>query len=311
MARRRPKQPPGPNWTCRVVKEAGRNRTYWISPIRRIRFKRKKYAVMFEELRQRHDEDHEVIAWNEYRKITSGKDRAQVIRPQQYDDEPRYDTTSRPKKKDPPSGGRVGRPNVVTESAGQCRCYWRSPVRDIEFRKYKSACTFEGIREQFGGDETRAWAEYRKITAGEDTFVISPFQSKTNEGKIDGLATESSSNDDGLPPSMKHGGLEERKKEDRGPRVTSSPLALDALNDGYDDNVGGGLVGRLPPKSVARVASMTQPLPAATNNNDIETSHLSSDDEEINAWIWKSCRMRKASTTNTTTVSRAGDIDSS
>ncbi len=85
--------------------------------------------------------------------------------------------------------------------------------------------------------------------------------------------------------------------------MSSLLLALDRSNDNSEDNSKGDLVGRSPPESVAPVASATMQPPVAKYNDDIATSYPSSDDEEINAWIWKSSRKGKVTTVNTRTVS--------
>ncbi|KAL3822157.1 LOW QUALITY PROTEIN: hypothetical protein ACHAXA_011702, partial [Cyclostephanos tholiformis] len=165
--------PPGPDWTSKVVKDSRQNRTHWLSPIRRIEFKWYKQACVFEEMRKMYDND-EVRAWTEFRRVTAGVEQVMVVDPFQYDEQG-SSTTLLPGQRNPPPGpGWTA--SAVTEAVGTHRCYWRSPVRKIEFRKYKPACAFEKLREQFGADEIQAWAQYRKMTVGKDTYVVAPFQ---------------------------------------------------------------------------------------------------------------------------------------
>ena len=66
--------------------------------------------------------------------------------------------------------------NIVEECVRVYCCHWHSPVRNIKFQKYKLACTFEELREQLGGNETQAWAQYREMMIKKDTHVVSPYQ---------------------------------------------------------------------------------------------------------------------------------------
>jgi hypothetical protein len=53
---------------------------------------------------------------------------------------------------------------------------WISPVRKIQFRRWKQACEFEDLRKRFGDDEIKAWTEYREMKRGVPTHVVSPEQ---------------------------------------------------------------------------------------------------------------------------------------
>jgi hypothetical protein len=59
---------------------------------------------------------------------------------------------------------------------GMCQCQSSTLVFSHEFRRYQPACEFEKLREHFGGDEKLAWAEYQKLTARGNTFVVDPSQ---------------------------------------------------------------------------------------------------------------------------------------
>ena len=76
---------PGPEWTPKLVREAGQNRSHWLSPVRRIEFKRYKQACEFEEWRKKHDND-EVRAWNQFRRIKAGVEQIQVVSILKYDE---------------------------------------------------------------------------------------------------------------------------------------------------------------------------------------------------------------------------------
>ena len=75
------KSPPGPDWTSKCVNNAGKSRFHWVSPTRRIEFKRLTAACQFEKLREMHVHD-EVKAWKEYR---SNGGKTFVVAPHQYD----------------------------------------------------------------------------------------------------------------------------------------------------------------------------------------------------------------------------------
>ncbi|KAL3773343.1 hypothetical protein ACHAW5_010020 [Stephanodiscus triporus] len=82
-ARKSPKSPPpGPGWESKLVKYRGQNRLHWLSPGRRIEFKRYKPACQFEKLREDNDND-EVRAWHKYRRNVRGA--TFVVSPHQYD----------------------------------------------------------------------------------------------------------------------------------------------------------------------------------------------------------------------------------
>lgn len=166
-------------------------------------------------------------------------------------------------------------------------------------------------------DELLAWNEFRSIKNVRDVKVVPPaqydettLQLKENPRASLGLDCTSRVKSPRSGDEDKSDNRFKRKRTVGHRRQgMSSPLPLDPSNNNKDDdNVDGGLVGRLPPKSVLTVASTTQPL-AVKFNDEVETSHPSSDDDEINAWIWTSCRKGKTTTVNTRTVSGAGDID--
>ncbi len=74
---------------------------------------------------------------------------------------------------DPPGPGWKSR--YVEESKNKFVNHWVSPTRNIEFKRRKQACKFEGLRSEYGYDEVRAWTEYRKSTVGTRTsYVVNP-----------------------------------------------------------------------------------------------------------------------------------------
>ena len=75
--------PPGPRRESKLILESGRNRMHWISPTRKIEFRKRPEACQFESLRQKWGSD-EVKAWEEYRSVKTGDD-TKVVNPQQYD----------------------------------------------------------------------------------------------------------------------------------------------------------------------------------------------------------------------------------
>jgi hypothetical protein len=149
---------PGPDWSVKLVRGAKQNNNHWTSPIRCIEFKRFKAACDFEELRKKYNND-EVRAWAEFRTNTVGGN-AYVVSPFQYDE---------------PGPNWIFK---LVKEYGQNRSHWLSPVRHIEFKRYKQASQFEQLRNTHGHDEVRAWIEFRKI-AGKNTCVVCPFKYDT------------------------------------------------------------------------------------------------------------------------------------
>ena len=81
---KRATDPPGPGWRFIYAKETNNVAHYWISPTRRIVFRRHKPACEFEKLRSKYGSD-EVLAWKEYRKMKFGLDVC-VVTPYRYDE---------------------------------------------------------------------------------------------------------------------------------------------------------------------------------------------------------------------------------
>jgi hypothetical protein len=75
--------PPAPGWESKRAEESKRSLYHWISPTRKIQFKRHRQAREFEDLRFRYGPD-EVRAWEEYRKLKYGQ-KTFVVTPHQYD----------------------------------------------------------------------------------------------------------------------------------------------------------------------------------------------------------------------------------
>ena len=81
------KKRPGPGWEQKSCIEGKQVVTHWISPARRIEFKRRKAAVAFEQLRIEVGTD-EIEAWEVYRKRCTGICDLSVVSPQKYDAKP-------------------------------------------------------------------------------------------------------------------------------------------------------------------------------------------------------------------------------
>jgi len=155
--------PPAQGWIPNVVLESvGVSRCHWISPTRKIEFRRFKPACTFEKLRKEFGAD-EIQAWVQYRKMTAGSDTL-VVSPFQYDETEECSRTN-------PTPGPDWTPKLIREP-GQNRNHWLSPVRRIEFKRYKQACEFEEWRKQHDNDEVRAWNEYRRIKAGVEQIQV-------------------------------------------------------------------------------------------------------------------------------------------
>ena len=187
-----------PGWTSEILSEGWRqNRLYWVPPSREIAFREWQQAHDFEHLRVECDNDEDK-ALAELKKTTTKKIRYKRL------SKPRHKTkrvtkaigqraitkigattmktkestsieasSSKSDKNPPPGTG--WRFDVATGGEGDNnRCHWFSPMRKIEFVRWQQACEFEGLRKQFGADEIKAWAEYRKMKCGANTRVVSP-----------------------------------------------------------------------------------------------------------------------------------------
>ncbi|KAL7541843.1 hypothetical protein ACHAXR_011280 [Thalassiosira sp. AJA248-18] len=187
---------PGQGWQTKVVSESGVNLCHWISPMRKIEFKRRTQACEFEALRQKFG-TNEVRAWTEFRHQYYGCKNLNVVSPMQYDVDPptlinkKSQAASSKKAKGSVAvkliskvkiDARVSQPpgpgwqNKLVPELRQNRCHWISPMRKIEFRRQTQACEFEALRQKFGTDEVRAWTEYRHKYSGRERSinVISP-----------------------------------------------------------------------------------------------------------------------------------------
>ncbi len=75
------KKPPGLDWKPKPVQCSTQNRLHWLSPIRRIEFRKRSHACKFEQMRKRYGID-EIKAWQVYReKFTL----TYVVNANQYD----------------------------------------------------------------------------------------------------------------------------------------------------------------------------------------------------------------------------------
>jgi len=84
--------PPGPGWESSLVDAGSRVVTHWISPVRRIEFRRHTAACNFERLRNEFGSD-EVEAWEEFRKryyaVEGKRQPSYVVSPQDFDAHPK------------------------------------------------------------------------------------------------------------------------------------------------------------------------------------------------------------------------------
>ncbi len=78
--------PPGPGWEAKCVPYGQQVYTHWISPARRIEFRRRNPACNFEQLRREFGSD-EMMAWKVFRQryYSKGGKPAFVVSPQNYD----------------------------------------------------------------------------------------------------------------------------------------------------------------------------------------------------------------------------------
>jgi hypothetical protein len=251
---------PGPDWTTKLVKGARQNNNHWITPIRRIEFKRYKKACEFEKLRKIYEND-EVRAWNEFRRIV-GKNTC-VVSPFQYDE---------------PGPNWIFK---LVKDCGQNRSHWISPIRRIEFKRYKQACIFEDLRRKCDNDEVVAWNEFRRIV-GKNTCVVAPYeydeiqqQSRRKMTPIcdrcedrdveDGDVVEHSAPTDSSGQGQRVDGARRPppSREDLLRSPSSDVVSKDESADQCKRRkmvLGGSLAGRPPPKFVALAATATQTL---------------------------------------------------
>ena len=244
---------PGFDWTVKLVRGAGQNNNHWISPIRCIEFKRFKAACEFEELRKKYDND-EVRAWSEFRRATVGGN-AFVVSPFQYDQ---------------PGPKWIFK---LVKEYGQNRSHWLSPVRRIEFKRYKQACQFEQLRKKYDHDEVQAWVEFR-IIAGKNTCVVCPFK---YDGPGPSWEKKSKRKLIRFSDHYYHHDEEDEQRplqslEDSSRSLSTDVVAKDESDDrckrSKNDLVGCGPVPRSRPKTVAweaLAALATQPLSAKVN----------------------------------------------
>jgi hypothetical protein len=90
------------------------------------------------------------------------------------------------------------------------------------------------------------------------------------------------------------------------PSLLLTLVAINNNDDNDEGDVDGSLIGMLPSKSVHPAASTTHPHATDDDNRfggattTANTQSRSSDDEEINAWIWKPSSTAKTSIVTTT-----------
>ena len=235
-------------------------------------------------LRKKYNDD-EVLAWNEFRRITDGIEQVQVTSYLHYDD-PSF-SSSRRSRGDPRAPPGPDWTSRVVKEGDRNRTHWISPIRRIEFTRYTEACEFERLRKNHNNDEVLAWNVLRSTLRLIHVATPTKYDGEVRGSK--GILPRPSEKDESSNGPMR------RTKVGREHQGTSSPPALDPSNS--DDD----MVGWLPSESAPPVAStMTQPL-VGKSNGEVESPDPPSDDEEINAWIWKSCRKGKTSTVNTKT----------
>ncbi|KAL3765869.1 hypothetical protein ACHAWU_005402 [Discostella pseudostelligera] len=185
--------PPGPGWKLKSVCESGRVKTYFMSPMRQIEFRRRKEASDFERLRIEFG-SNEVEAWEEASRARRAPGRTISSKPRKNTSdgqqmrrkldnhtsqnvEAKNDVSKSPslgttlgQKVDPPGPGWE---SSLVDAGSQVVTHWISPVRRIEFRRHTAACNFERLRNEFGSDEVEAWEEYRRRTKGIRARVVS------------------------------------------------------------------------------------------------------------------------------------------
>jgi hypothetical protein len=152
-----------PGWGVDVeIQSSGKRLTRWVSPTRKIRFRYRSDAELFESLRQDHGVD-EVQAWLEYTKIMHSRKRArEVVDANQFDDD--YDVTIYRKNTEGLVG--PGWEYEILPTNGKYykrKSLWVSPVRKMKFRNRKDAVLFEELRKKHGKDEIEAWIQYTEI----------------------------------------------------------------------------------------------------------------------------------------------------
>ncbi|KAL3786930.1 hypothetical protein HJC23_013265 [Cyclotella cryptica] len=151
---------PGPGWKFGSFSKHNRRRVFWMSPTRKIKFRYRQDAVLFESLRKKFGLD-EVQAWVEYTKIKhSLKQSREVLDVHQYDDGMNLSQIRKSNNGETPGHGwEVG----SFSKHNRRRVFWMSPTRKIKFRYRQDAVLFESLRKKFGSDEVQAWVEYTKI----------------------------------------------------------------------------------------------------------------------------------------------------
>eukprot|EP00804_Cyclotella_cryptica_P020164 CCRYP_014920-RB/>CCRYP_014920-RB protein AED:0.18 eAED:0.21 QI:257/0/0/1/0/0/4/0/852 len=142
---------PGNGWDLGNYIKGSKTTPCWISPSRKIKFKYRKDAVLFESLRKKFG-SNEVQAWVEYTKIKhSLKQRREVLDVRQYDINLDVSLVRKNNEEDTPGPG------------WKFGSFSKHNRRRIKFRYRQDAVLFESLRKKFGSDEVQAWVEYTKI----------------------------------------------------------------------------------------------------------------------------------------------------
>jgi hypothetical protein len=164
---------PAPGWTLGTLVDneatTHKRRSLWISPQRKIPFRKNTNAHMFESFRKQFNGD-EFKAWDVYRqeinKLEGSRRATEVINPHQYD----TSHTKRFARHDPLFAAGWERKMIPLKQPG-VRFHWFSPRSKIEFRYSMVAQDFEATRQAFGGDDEKAWDCFSKKFTPEKLYM--------------------------------------------------------------------------------------------------------------------------------------------
>ena len=156
---------PTPEWKIGSYVSKTKRHPVFISPTRKIPFKRRDDAFLFESLRRRLGTD-EIASWEEYTRIkSSGPDKKERYKGRQVINGTKYDApgTLRTYEYQHELEDAGWQQKPIGTSGGTIRRFWLSPVYKIEFRGKKPAQVFHALLQKLGGNEDKAWKRYVKI----------------------------------------------------------------------------------------------------------------------------------------------------
>lgn len=172
---------PGPGWDVGYFSTRNTRRVCWISPTRKIKFKYRQDAALFESMRKKFGSE-EIQAWVQYTKMKhSLKQRREVLDARRYDHDLDVSLVRKNSEEDTPGPGwEFG----SFSKHNRRRVFWMSPTRKIKFRYRQDAVLFEALRKKFGSDEVQAWVEYTRTKQSLNLRreVIDPCQYDCNVG---------------------------------------------------------------------------------------------------------------------------------